>query len=578
MIDEVLYLKEAGGANGILVRYMEEELKTRFAGQSELARKVLVAMAAPEMERWVLPESLLIPDVTPASDLTVKITAILDQFVKAELLVRRLKDERYQYAFVNQMIYEEAVRLGGEQITQQYNARDEVERVWRLWLASQTKLETQSDTDHMLATRQQLRTLAETEQFIDSKFVKLLLLLRSAVLHGESTQPWLNLLQERENLEGLVQTVEDTSTGPKYNKLISGSSIEYMHRILGFYKLPEDTNKSHYGQITRAAVFGKKGLDRQTAILTLSLIDQKDRKIIQRIDTALQDIPSQWSRFWRRSELIGTLADANQLRSPSEYKGIGIYLWRVGQRLIHQRQKLIWSAIGGGLGAGFGLGIDCLLIGSLAQSHTGVIFFALFSYWGLILGGLTALASKLSSILRLENGWEYNNQNQLSPSPHIGLSLFLGTVGFGLANLLIAMLNGISLQQAPGVIPLGFVAGLGISLVFFFNFKKTIRILLFSLLAAFWFSLVQYVFLAFPMMGSGISIALSSAYFQVEFEYFNTPVWQNWINSFQNWSSVLSLIESALAALALTFGGASCLYLAEKYYRRWLNFIVSQEK
>jgi hypothetical protein len=449
--------------------------------------------------------------------------------------------------------------------------------VWRLWLAAQTKLVTQGDTDQMLATLQQLKTLAETGPFLDTKLVKLLLLLRSAVLHGESPQPWLALLREKEKVESLIHAVEDQSSSVENKLPVSGSSSEYLNRILGINKLPEAGSTLSYGPITRTAVFGKKGLDRQTAILTLSLLDQKEQNIIRRIDTALQDIPSQWSRFWRRSELIGTLADANQLESSSEVKGIGIYLWRVGQRLIFQRQKLTWSAVGAGLGAGLGLGLERLLVGSLAQSNTGVIFFALFSYWGLILGGFTAFAKKLNGILRLETGWLDENKKMPSPPRPNRLSLFLGAVGFGLANLLIAVLNGISLQQAPWVIPFGFLAGLGISLVFYLPIKNTFQRLLFSLVSAIWFGLIQFVFLVFPTMGSGLSIALSSAYFQVEFEYFSTAVWQNWMNVYPDWPSALSLIESGLAGLALTFGGASGLHLAEKYYLRWLNFIVSKE-
>ena len=437
IIDEVLYLKEAGGANGIMVRYMEEELKTRFAGKSELARQVLVGMAAPEMERWVQPESLTIPTISPELDLISEIEAILNQFVESELLVRRFKNDRYQYAFVNQMIYEEAVRLGGKIIEQQYNARDEVERVWRLWLAAQTKLTAQGDTDQVLATRQQLKTLAESGQFIDTRLVKLLLLLRSAVLHGEPTETWLRLLREKEKQEGLIHAVEHVPASIDAPIRVTGSAGEYVSRLLGMNKLPEFSQKPTYGEITRTAVFGKKALDRQTAVLTLCLLDQGDKKITQRLEPALQDIPSAWSRFWRRSELLGTLVDAAfHPDTPSEYKGIGIYLWRVGRRAILNRQHLIWSAVGTGLGAGLGLGFERLLIGSLAQSNTGVIFFALFSYWGFLLGGLTALASASSRIFLLETVAQDKNQKQIFHPRRTELSVLLGIVGFGAAKSL----------------------------------------------------------------------------------------------------------------------------------------------
>ncbi|PKO13325.1 MAG: hypothetical protein CVU39_19160 [Chloroflexi bacterium HGW-Chloroflexi-10] len=574
LIDEVLYLKEAGGADGILVRYMEEELKTRFAGQSELARHVLVALAAPELEHWVLPEQLTLPQEFSGAETAAVIPALLDRLVKAELLIRRLKNGQYVYAFANQMIAAEAVRLGGEQIEKVYNAADEVERIWRLWLAAQAKVPPGTPTDQVLATPAQLHLLTEHGRHLDPKAVKLLLLLRSAVLRNTSTLPWLERLGEKEKESGLIHALEGL---PLENKKTSsgGSSEELAGRILGLRSPampPRSIPNRKYGDVSWSAVRNADALDRQSAALALTVLDTQAESgsAYHRLEEALKDMEFRLQRFFRRAELFGILEDAGQSNPQPQdtLQRMGIYLWRTRKRALTNRHTLIWASLGGALGAGLGLGLERLLIGMLAQSHTGVIFFALFSYWGFLLGGLTALGTAFSGVLLLED----SQANQPHPRRAF-LQILLGAAGFGLANLLVAFLNGISLARAPLVIPLGFVAGIGISAMYAAAHQKLSKWLIPAAIAGLLFILVQFVFLMFPNLGSGLAIALSSAYFQVEFEYFSSTAWQKWITSFVDWTSVLSLIESGFAGLALIFGGRLGLRLAGIWYERWRHFV-----
>lgn len=572
LIDEVLYLKEAGGADGILVRYMEEELKTRFAGQSDLARHVLVALAAPELEHWVLPEQLILPQEFSGAETAAVIPALLDRLVKAELLIRRLKNGQYTYAFANQMIASEAVRLGGDQIEKIYNAADEVERIWRLWLAAQAKVPFGNPSDQVLATHEQLHLLTEHGRHLDPKAVKLLLLLRSAVVRNTSPLPWLERLREKEKESGLIHTLEDLPLENK--KSSSGSSEELAGRILGLRSLtlpPQSIPKRKYGDVTWSAVRNDDAFDRQSAALALTIMDfQAESSIAYHLlEDALKDMESSLKRFFRKAELFGLLEDAGQTnpQSPDILQGLGIYFWRVWKRTLTNRHIILWDSMGCALGAGLGLGLERLLIGILAQSHTGVIFFSLFSYWGFLLGGLTALGIGLSGVMLLED----TQSNQ--PHPHRSfLQILLGATGFGLANLIVAFLNGISLSRAPLVIPLGFVAGMGISPVYAAARQKPSKWLIPAAIAALLFILIQFIFLMFPNLGSGLAIALSSAYFQVEFEYFAFTAWKNWITSFTDWSSVLSLLESGLAGLALIFGGWLGLNLTGNLYERWQYF------
>ncbi len=571
LIDETLYVKEAGGADGILVRYMEEELQTRFAGQTELASQILMAMAVPDMERWVAPEQVVARAVLPSRQ-TAAVEAIqplLDQMVKAELLARKLAKGGYVYAFANQMVADEALRMGGDKTEQIYNAGDELERAWRLWLARQTAAGGSKHADEALATRQQLRILAESGQHLDPKPVKLLLLLRSAVLRDEPPDLWLQRLRTAEPESGLLRALERIdiagSDGPA-----SSVARETAARLLGMTDpaLPAvSQNDPGYGGLTNSAVNSREAIDRRTAVLALAALPPGLREVYGRLENALDDIKSGAQRFARRSELFGVLADAGQNPPETQTRPagqrLGIYFWCGGRRIFRDRNRILWMALGGGIGAGLMLGLERLLVGSLAQSHIGAIFFALFSYWGLILAGMTSLGMALAAPLLLD----------ATEKRHWPLELALGTLGFGLANMLVAVLNGLSLARAPLVIPLGFAAGLGLSAAYLLIGRKRWGWLAGGLLAALVFILVQWLFVARPALGSGISISLSAGYFKVEFEYFSWAAWQNWLQTNANWSGVLALIEAGLAGLVLALGGGLGRGLAARWQARWQAFL-----
>ncbi|GAP13718.1 protein containg CHAT domain [Longilinea arvoryzae] len=567
LIDDTLYVREAGGADGILVRYMEEELQTRFAGQTELARQILMALAAPDIDRWASPQQVVERAVFPSRQ-TAAVEAILplmDQMVKAELLVRKLLNGRYVYAFANQTIADEALRMGGDQAEQVYNAGDELERAWRLWLARQAQAGETGHADQALVTRQQLRLLAESGQHLDPKPVKLLLLLRSAVQRAEPPAPWLDRLRAEESDSGLLRRLEGMQTESQPEPA-SRSASEMAARLLGMKDpaLPElSENDPGYGAISNAAVNCRQSLDRRTAVLALAALPPGLREVYGRLENALGDLKSGFARFKRRAELFGVLADAGQ--SPPAAHGrslgerLGTYFWRGGRRVFLDRSRVAWMMFGGGIGAGLAMGLERLIVGSLAQSHIGAIFFALFSYWGLLLAGLTSLGMALARPLMLD----------APRQRHWPLKLVLGGLFFGLANMLVAGLNGISLAKAPMVIPMGFIVGPGLSAAYLLIGRKGWGWLAGAVLAGLAFGLAELVFVSQPQAGSGISVSLSAGYFRVEFEYFAWPAWQNWLSSFPRWPDVLALIEAGWVGLALALGGGLGQALASRWQARW---------
>lgn len=565
LIDERLYVQEAGGANGILVSYMEEELKTRFAGQTELARQILTALAAPDMERWSSPEQVVAQAVFPSKQAAAveAITPLMDQMARAELLARKLVNGRYVYAFANQMVAEEALRMGGDRIEEVYNAGDELERAWRVWLARQTLAGPTKHADEALATRQQLCLLAEAGQHLEPKAEKLLLLLRSAVLHALPLAPWLERLRAAERSGGLLRDleglwIEQGETRP------SRSALETAARLLGLKDsrlLPLPDGAPGYGAVSNAAVHCREPLDRRSAALSLAALGPDAGAAFSRLDQALAGVRSGFQRFARRSELFGVLAEAGQnppaARRRTLGERLGMYFWRGGQHVFRNCSRMAWLGLGGGIGAGLALGIERLVVGSLAQSHTGKIFLALFSYWGLLLIGLTALSMALARPLLLDDA-----RPRRWP-----LELALGTLGFGLANLLVAVLNGVSLAGAPLVIPMGFAVGLGLSAAFLLIDRRGWGWPVGTGAALLTFVLAQAVFVHNPSLGSGISIALSAPYFQVEFDHFS------WAAQQTNWPDILALVEAGLAGLALVLGGGVGRCLAARWQARWQEFI-----
>ncbi len=586
LIDENLYLKQAGGADGILVRYMKDELETHFADQSGLAGQILVAMAAPEMDHWAAPEQILAspalngfkdgqgPALAPPA-----VEQILERLVKAELLVRRLNQGCYRYAFPNQMIADEAIRLGGEQVQQAYNAGDELERAWRIWLAEIAQAARGSKTgDRALAGRAQLRKLEEYGAHLDPRPVKVLFLLRSAVARDVPAGPWLDRLQALESSLGFIRAIELGGMVAGVNPL-KGSARELAGRLLGLNdpdlpKRPEQ--EGGYGDLAWAAAAGRDTIGRRTAALALMALQEGQREAFYRLEHALADLDTSGRRFIRRAELAGALADAGQavaeIKKASVLQRLAVYGWRAGRRILRNGCQITWIAAGTGIGAGLALGFERLVVGWLSQSQLGTIFFALFSYWGLLLAGVTALTAGMARSLRLDR------QSQPGRPQRNGLVFVLGWLGFGLANLVVALLNGISISKAPAVLPLGFLAGAGFSAALYLGRGDSpLGRLARGLAGAVTFGLVEALFLAWPALGSGIAIALSGSFFASEFDHFTAGWWQTWMAHFAGWNQVLALIEAGLCGLALTLGALAGRGVAQRWYTRWSRFIESGE-
>jgi hypothetical protein len=441
--------------------------------------------------------------------------------------------------------------------------------------------------DAVLPTRGQLRILQSGAGFLgDVRPVKLLLLLRAAVLRSEPVYPWLTVLAAREAENGLVKALEDPApAGGKGSA--SATTLELAGRILGFnnpdlpaFPAPDSTR---YGRVAWAAAVSPRRTDRHTACLALTVLPGGLRAALPRLEDAIATLPSA-ARSRRRAELWSVLMDGLEGEEIQREYGrlsgglrTNITLRRILRRLRHDGRWIALSALGSGIGAGLGLGLERLLIGSLAQSQLGVVFFALFSYWGFILMGLAGFLAAWAGSLALRPGPLRLGSTAAENRNLWGSEILLSAIGFFLANGLVAVLNGIILARAPGVFPLGLLAGLGAGLALASTTQpgknRRLRIALSALLGTGIFVLVQVLFGSVPALGRGLSIALSGSFFEVEFEYIQLAFWQSWIQSSPEWFNTLAVIEAGLAALALLGGAVIGRSLAAEWSRRWQDLL-----
>ncbi|NJP09213.1 MAG: trypsin-like peptidase domain-containing protein, partial [Leptolyngbyaceae cyanobacterium RU_5_1] len=122
---------------------------------------------------------------------------------------------------------------------------------------------------------------------------------------------------------------------------------------------------------------------------------------------------------------------------------------------LNVRQFILWQTIGGAVGAGVGLGSLRAAIAPFAYMLPSVQFIT--NFWGAaLLGAALTLGMALSE--------------QIEQPLRKGVSIWavgLGTAFFGIAHMLLAFSNGSFLTETPLVAPMGFVAGLGLSIALY---------------------------------------------------------------------------------------------------------------
>ena len=465
-IDQELYVREAGGAEGILTRYMQHTLATRLADVRELAEHILVKMAAPRAPLLVRPEDL----VEEGASLE-RIAMVLERLAEARLLIHRRREGRIAYAFANVIVAQEARNLGGEALRLRYLAEDELERIWRMWIAAVAEGEDPtSPADHALPNPDQLTLLAQAHDSLAPLPVQSLMLLRAAVkAHDITLQPWFSWVQA-EGVRDLLRWLDTEAQADAFSAC-GVVAVDRARRLLGLVGRSQPTTSS-VGALAQAAIHHPDGVTRQTAALALAAL--KEEAGVAELEEGLRSHLKGPVRWLRASQLFGILADASNLIPPSRLSPgdrLGAWGWRVGRRLAHQWQPL-WAQISAAaLSVGFLFATFRFFSASIALGHSPGIQFGVGLWWGLLMGICTALGLLLPEYLLLRH--PQAEMPPPRPAARIFIILF-GAAAFALSITLIAGFASLSdlTRQVflrvslllPRAFLIGLPAGLGLSI------------------------------------------------------------------------------------------------------------------
>jgi hypothetical protein len=264
---------------------------------------------------------------------------------------------------------------------------------------------------------------------------------------------------------------------------------------------------------------------------------------------------------------------------------LAMWWWRARRRLIRDRHRIFWLMVGGGIGGGLALGLLRAVLGALTGERVGVEFATNF-WWGWMLGAALSLGITLAGPLLLGRFEKREGTPPIWRAPlhpdrrRAVLAVCLGTISFGLTHVVVAWFNGLSLSKAPLVAPLGFVAGLGLSLALHDQPRAgwhlgILRWLLRLTVAALAFVLAQAIFIiAGGPRPHSLPIVRSARYYYAEFFGFVEMRWP-WlaVDCCTGWPSYLALIDAALVGVVLTVGIAAGLLLAQDWLKRWRALI-----
>lgn len=348
-----------------------------------------------------------------------------------------------------------------------------------LRLKAQQSIETRSNLyqswwnwmDHgATVSKSQLRFFSTHVDSLEMSPVQILILLRSAVVEGESVEPWLSLT--RKHCTELIEKLDDP-------RIDSNQSIQTERGILSLDEIPIQQQPKGIGQVAWTAVAhpSQDPFIRQTAALVLCALPEVPTEGLSRIDKALEQLKSQWRRFAHKIELRGSLADHdsqityyNSLLLP--WERFGIWLWRVWKRIRRDNERIRKLVYGSILGAGFSLGILHGIIGFIAGPSSRIRF-AINLFYGGILGAGIGLSHGLAPAFDLDQ--HEKQKNKLKTDIR---TILLGTVLFGFAHIFVSWFNNLIINERPIIILTGTIAGLGLNIALFrINKRKRINAL-----------------------------------------------------------------------------------------------------
>jgi hypothetical protein len=548
-ITEELYLAERG-AEGIVARYLEETVATRLADAEALARQVLVALAAPEAGLWSRAETLC-PDGASVAD----VESVLDRLVEAELLVHRLEEGQKAYGFASPIVAERAALLGGQELDRRRQAGHELNRIQAAWLSRGA-----------LPSADQLRYLLESGEHLRPAAPWAVLLLRAAVERRQPMDQWLAWFRETGG-PAAVWSLEDPDASDQREEL-DRTSRSYVQSLLGMEAGGQPTDgETGHGPVAAAAVTGGGSAHSFTA--ALALVAGERHQALDRLEWAARAKLDGWGRIRRRTELRARLADADPAVAAlnaglSFTDRLGVWWWRARTRMRSDLCRIAGWALGGFLGAGLALGLLRYVIANSIWMVQPITHFAIQIWLGGILGFFLALGLSLVGPLLLKPPGAGRSHRLDSES--IVLGTLLGALAFGVANLLVALVNVRRVDLVPPqLISLGFLQGLGLSLAISLrpNVRSVgglVRLVVGLTVACLAFGLSHIILGATG--GSGSTLAFAASTYLAQFN-------KQDLKLTEQAASLLALRDMLSVGVVTVVGTAVGLALGERWLSRW---------
>jgi hypothetical protein len=426
----------------------------------------------------------------------------------------------------------------------------------------------------VIATEEQLHRLAEAGAALALSPMQVILLLRSAEARFVSVSPWLERLR-RDGGE-LVLRLDDPAA--------SVGAPNEARKTLGLDDGVKKERPWKIGPVAWAAVHHEDSVTRRTAALALTALQPVPDEGLERLDKALGFLDRPWERLVRKAELRGAQADAdpqvagrNAGLPPTDRAGI--WLWRVWRRVYKDRERILALTLGGGIGAGLGLGLLRKIVAFLAGNLNPWVYFSMYAYLGGMLGAALCLGMMLAQpvLLRPPGGAGARSSKEAGLS-RPALAAILGTVFFGVAQVALAQVGGLSVTDAPLVVPLGFVLGLGLSLAVYDQPATGWRLerlrALLRLGAAVGASvLAQAIFLVAPNLGTALTPALAGGFYEAYFTDSVEALWPDLAIRLPHWPDVLGLVDAGLVGGVLAVGLTVGMFLAERFVLQWRELV-----
>jgi hypothetical protein len=433
-----------------------------------------------------------------------------------------------------------------QQAQQSLDARSSLHQAWWDW------------TDHRAtASRSQLQYLASVSESLELQPAQALLLLRSAVGEDEPVEPWLAHL--RRTGADLMTELDDPGA-------VDATASREEASVFDLDGAPQQDRAQDVGPVAWAAASHDAEMTRHTAALALTALPPVPEAGLQRLDRALDSLKPSRKRFARMAELRGALADGDpQIERWNAglppWDRLGIWSWRFWRRVLHDWERILLLTLGGGLGAGVGLGLLRAFVVMFTLGKKGPAnYLLMYGYLGFMIGAALCLGMLLAepALLRPLRRRGIKSAEPPGRSQQV-LAATLGAIFFGLTLAALAGLRGVSIVDRPLVYLFGFVLGLGLSLALYGQPRAGRRLgagsaLLRLGVVAGISAAIQAVFLWVPDTGAALDVALSVNFYEAFFRDTAVSAWLDWI----------SLLDAALAGAVLAVGLTEGLGLANR--------------